>query len=170
MSNRIFIVWGENASSHELWLSCEETLGLTSVIVHIKRHKLITINYLRLPGTHLLHLVLYRVVVSQGRMGAGNAILAYIRIYLKVFDFLTVWIYNIIHRPGAKLKEYSAVRAVPCKPIKPWYTQVTYKPIPINAEDYWELETWWSPIKWDSFQKASTWRLQVILSAWVFNI
>ena len=66
-------------------------------------------------------------------MGAGNAVLAFIRVYLRVFDFLTRWIYNIIQRPGAKLKEYSAVRAVQCKPIKPGDTQVTYKPVPISA-------------------------------------
>jgi len=66
-------------------------------------------------------------------MGAGNAILAFIRIYLKVYDIITGWIYNIIYRPGAKLKEYSEVRAVPCKPIKPGDTQVTYKPLPIKA-------------------------------------
>jgi len=66
-------------------------------------------------------------------MGAGNAILTFIRIYLNVYDILTGWIYNIIYRPGARLKEHKAVRAVPCKPIKPGDTQVTYKPVRITA-------------------------------------
>ena len=66
-------------------------------------------------------------------MVVGNVVLALIRIYLSIFDVLTGWIYNLLYRPGARLKEQRAIRAVPCKPIKPGDTSVTYKPIPIQA-------------------------------------
>ena len=104
-----------------------------SGICHHPYHKTLLDKYLRMTCSHLPHLVLQRVAVNQDRMGAGNTILSFIQIYLRVYDFLTGWIYNILHRPGAKLKEYSAVRAVPCAPIKPGDTQVTYKPVPIKA-------------------------------------
>merc|ERR1712042_290313 len=67
------------------------------------------------------------------KMVVGNVVLALIRIYLSIFDVLTGWIYNLLYRPGARLKEQRAIRAVPCKPIKPGDTSVTYKPIPIQA-------------------------------------
>ena len=74
-----------------------------------------------------------QVHIQSTIMAAGNFILAFIKIYLKVFDFLTRWLYNLVYCPSTKLKEYSAVRAVPLKPIKQGDTQVTYKPIPIKA-------------------------------------
>ena len=55
------------------------------------------------------------------------------KLIIFAYDLLFGWIYNIITKPWDRRKLYKKVLAKPCKPILAGDTQVTYKPVEIEA-------------------------------------
>ena len=92
---------------------------------------------------------------------------AALRLWLRLYDLLTGWLYCIFTNPaarwetlkqsfhtcGCRRKEFSAVRATSLRPVRPGDTSVTYKPTPIQGNslvrdfEHAQLETmaevWW---------------------------
>ena len=64
-------------------------------------------------------------------LGLGSVLLSLIRVYLRVYDLLTSWLYTILHSPAKVRAGHAVMRAVPCKPLGPGDTSVTYKPCPL---------------------------------------
>ena len=73
------------------------------------------------------------MAVSCSSMAVGDILLIIIKYIIFGYDILFGWIYNIFTKPWAKRKLYKKVLAKPCQPISPGDTQVTYKPVKINA-------------------------------------
>ena len=64
-------------------------------------------------------------------LGAGSVMLRLIQVWLRVYDLLTAWLYTLLHSPAKVRAAHAAMRAVPCKPLGPGDTAVTYKPCPL---------------------------------------
>ena len=64
-------------------------------------------------------------------LGLGSFLLTLVRLYLRVYDLLTSWLYSLLQSPAKVRAGHAALRAVPCKPMVPGDTSVTYKPCPL---------------------------------------
>ena len=62
-------------------------------------------------------------------MAAGITFLLVIKTIIRIYDFLTGWIYSILSQPHITLKGYSRTRALPTKHVEQGDTQITYKPV-----------------------------------------